>query len=244
MTAPRTTKLIVAAVVAAAVAIAVVAWRSATGSDDQRSPSIARPTARVTAAEPVLVRRTSAELRTLRVFRRGAIEADRVADEALAYLGPQSDAAVEHGINARLARRAPLGTFAAWLIPARGRRTCLMVNTEAGSARATKRLAPSYTTSCSDDRDLVAGRLLMTMTPSWSGGPRDEASRQVIAGVVPDGVRTVRLRLSDGRRRDVAPRGNVYAAELRDISLRSASFAAGGSAGGRVTVRPAYEPTG
>lgn len=244
MTASRMTKLIVTASVAVAVTTSVVAWRSAPGSDDHRSPAIARPTARANeATQPVLVRRTPAELKSLRVFRRDAIGADRVANDALTYFGPQSDAAGEHGINAGLARRAPLGSFAAWLIPARERRTCLIVNTAAGSARATERLLPSYTTSCSDDRDLVAGRLLMTMAPSGSSGAaRGAESRQVIAGVVPDGVRAVRLELSDGRQRDVVPRGNVYAATLRDVSLRSASFAAGAGSRGRVTVRPAYAP--
>lgn len=193
-------------------------------SDGPVSPAV-RPHAalrRKPALRQSVMTRTPAERLTLSILRRRVTVGDRVPAEALPYVGPRTELGRGMGIDLRRARRVHIATYAAWVTPARHGRLCLIINTYEDSGRAL-RLKPSYVTSCGRRRDAVAGRFMLTMTPGTpSKLPRDH--RQLLVGIVPDGVTSVTLALASGVARTVVPAENVYWADIGGETPLSAAF--------------------
>jgi len=178
--------------------------------------------------------RTPAERLTLSILRRRVTVRDRIPPEALPYFGPRTESGRGMGVDLRLARRVDIATYAAWVIPARHGRLCLIINTYEDSDRVL-RLKPSYVTSCAGRRDAVAGRFMLTMT---SGAPSELPGdhRRLLVGVVPDGVKRVTLALTSGVPRTVVPAENVYWADIGRETLLSAAFAITTPDGHEITV--------
>lgn len=205
-------------------------------SDGPASPAV-RPHAaprRKPALRQSAMTRTPAERLTLSIVRRRVTVRDRVPAEALRYFGPRTEFGRGTGIDLRLARRVHIATYAAWVIPARHGRLCLIINTYEDSDRAV-RLEPSYVTSCGSRRDAVAGRLILTMT---SGTPSDLAGdhRRLLVGIAPDGVKSVTLALASGVPRTVVPAENVYWADIGRETFLSAAFTITSPDGHKTTV--------
>jgi hypothetical protein len=177
---------------------------------------------------------TPAERLTLSILRRRLTVRDRIPAAALAYFGPRTEFGRSTGTDVRLARRVPVATYAAWVIPARGGRVCMIVNTYRDSGRAL-RLKPSYITSCGRRRDAAAGRFMLTMT---SGAPSGllRGRRRLVVGIVPDGVKIVALALASGVPRTVAPAENVYWADIGRDTVLSATFTIRSPDGRQTTV--------
>lgn len=193
-------------------------------SDGHVSPT-ARPHAAPRTKPPLrqsAMTRTPAERLTLSILRRRVTVRDRIPPEALPYFGPRTEFGRGTGVDLRLARRVRIATNAAWLLPARHGRLCLIINTYEDSVRVL-RLKPSYVTSCGTRRDAAAGRFILTMTSGTpSALPGDH--RRLLVGIVPDGVKSVTLALASGVPRTVAPAENVYWADIGREALLSAAF--------------------
>lgn len=113
------------------------------------------------------------------------------------------------------ARRLPLRTPAAWLVPAADERLCLLYTVNALTLGPGGRpLPPAVVQHCATGAAATAGRLVVTQSLS----PSDPAGSGAIlvVGVVPDGVRRVSVISGDGHETVAAVRRNSYAATIVD----------------------------
>ena len=111
------------------------------------------------------------------------------------------------GVNFRLARRARVASGRAWVVPGDST-VCLVV-----SAFANAQVTGS---GCSPASAAIKGESLII-----SGAP---ASRQFVAGLVPNGVRRVQLHLNSGVVRSLPVQDNVYSVSLVGSGVQSVAF--------------------
>jgi hypothetical protein len=151
------------------------------------------------------------DLKTLGIFRRPPR-----AGDALAATNRASDpVGTSTGLNLRLARKVSFGWIgAAWVIPADGG-VCLTVK---GYIDRRQVFGGG---SCNDDSHGHPPYL-----ESLSFGERAPGI-YLLAGLVPDGVRIVDIRLDDGTRESLRVTDNVYMADIRS-PVHSTAFSIGG----------------
>jgi hypothetical protein len=115
----------------------------------------------------------------------------------------------------REARRLPLRTPAAWLVPAADERLCLLYTVDALTLGPGGRsLPPAVVQQCATVAAATAGRLVVTQSLSASSRGGSEEVR--ILGIVPDGVARVSVTGGDGRSTVLPILRNSYAGTVAD----------------------------
>jgi hypothetical protein len=122
-----------------------------------------------------------------------------------------------HGMNVRLARRAATGAGAVWLAPGNGD-TCILVGEDAGAGSPAAPEAGAI--GCMADASAAEGKLVASLERSDHG-----KTHGVVAGLVPDGVLSVQIHLSDGSTQVSDVDDNVYTQELDGRAVEAVTFA-------------------
>lgn len=169
---------------------------------------------------PPAVTITPAQAAALGILRRTRAASDALPSQVASRMTHSPEAA--NGVNPSLSRRAQgFASGAAWIIPGNGV-LCLEADNEQGLEQASERTESSSTSQAPFVRVPKANGTASCTTDStaakgWSAGTGEtEESPGMIftAGIVPDGVSSVTIRLAGGESLSAPVHENVYMTEV------------------------------